>query len=129
MDGSRPGRWRDSHALIDVTSGPELILIIRPIPGGHRTTGRVIKRLFHWCRMPCSEMKDLEAIHNSRRALRWSGVESADNARFERGLQGTAALSDTQLGEGAFARSDLGWAVVAPSPVHRPIGNFAHSPN
>jgi hypothetical protein len=56
-------------------------------------------------------------------------VESAENARFEHGLQGTAALSDTQLGEGAFAKSDLGWAVVAPSSVHCPIANFAHSPN
>jgi integrase len=25
--------------------------------------GKVIKRLFHWCRMPCTEMKDLEATH------------------------------------------------------------------
>ena len=32
MDGSRPGRWRDSH-LIGVTSGSELSLIIKADSG------------------------------------------------------------------------------------------------
>ena len=41
-------------------------------------------------------------------ALRWNGVESADKARFEHGLQGTAALRDTQLGSLCEVGSGLG---------------------
>src|ERR1700733_2292111 len=71
MDGSRPGRWRDSH-LVGVTSGSELSLIIRPIPGGHRTIGRLIKRLFHRCRKRCSPVKMLvgwkSQVHSASRS-------------------------------------------------------------
>ena len=76
--------------------------LIRPIPAGTVQLGELIdectrrlenQRLFHWCRMPCTEMKDLEAIH-SRYGER---KRTAGEVRYGLQIEGSPMSGEIQL--------------------------------
>jgi len=93
-DASCPGPADDATVTsLTLRAVPNSFSLIRPIPGGAPYDWKSNQRLFHWCRMPCTEMKDLEAIHSrygERR--RTPGAPVSERRRMPTGwLQARAA--------------------------------------
>jgi hypothetical protein len=90
----------DGAAVTSLTlrAVPNKFSLIRPILGWAPYDWKSNQRLFHWCRMPCAEMKDLEAIH-SRYGERRRTARVSDSKKKGPSGEGPICLGSLVVGE------------------------------